>query len=197
MTGTISAIAGPLLLADQQRRASASASSPPTSPRPQLTIREIVPQDAATLEGASIVGRQLIAEYLVDAKSEVRTFTLDGAPHRHDRACPASAAPAASAATSRRARPSTASPATTAPARSSATTARPARTSIFAEPRLHFDPADYDVRQVFYPSKDGTRIPMFLMHRRGLDTRRPQPTLLYGYGGFDISSTPGLPAAAG
>jgi prolyl oligopeptidase len=157
--------------------------------RPQLTIREIVPQDAATLEGASIVGRQLIAQYLVDARSEVRTFALDGAR------------------TGTIALPGIGSVAGFQGDQSSnetfysfASYNRPGaifrydsatgRTSTFAEPRLQFDPANYVVRQVFYPSRDGTRIPMFLMHRRGLDASRPQPTLLYGYGGFDNSSTP-------
>src|SRR5205085_2672871 len=46
--------------------------------QPEPAIRELVPEDRATLDGASIVGHQLIAQYLVDAKSEVRTFTLDG-----------------------------------------------------------------------------------------------------------------------
>ena len=101
-------------------------------------------------------------------------------------ACPASAASAASTATSRAARPSTASPASTGRPRSTATTARPARTASSPSRGSPSIPRDYEVRQVFYPSKDGTRVPMFLVHRRGLDLSRPQPTLLYGYGGFNV-----------
>ena len=62
--------------------------------------------------------------------------------------------------------------------------------SVFAEPELAFDPERFEVRQVFYNSKDGTRVPMFLIHRRGLDTSRPQPTVLYGYGGFNLPELP-------
>ena len=61
----------------------------------------------------------------------------------------------------------------------------------FAEPRARLrSRATYQVRQVFYTSKDGTRVPMFLVHRRDLDLRRPQPTLLYGYGGFNAAELP-------
>ncbi len=55
---------------------------------------------------------------------------------------------------------------------------------------MKFDPALYETRQVFYPSKDGTKIPMFISHRKGLVLDGNNPTLLYGYGGFNISQTP-------
>lgn len=62
--------------------------------------------------------------------------------------------------------------------------------TVFKQPRLDFNVADYEVRQVFYPSKDGTRIPMFIVHRKGIGMDGNNPCLLYGYGGFNISSTP-------
>jgi len=61
---------------------------------------------------------------------------------------------------------------------------------VLRKPALAFDDAAYQAEQVFYPSKDGTRIPMFLVHRKGLVLDGKNPTLLYGYGGFDISLTP-------
>jgi prolyl oligopeptidase len=57
-----------------------------------------------------------------------------------------------------------------------------------APPRV--DPSGYEVRQVWYPSKDGTRIPMFLVHKKGLAKDGQRPTLLYGYGGFNVSMNP-------
>jgi prolyl oligopeptidase len=60
----------------------------------------------------------------------------------------------------------------------------------FAEPQLAFDPRDYDVDQRFYPSKDGTRVPMFVVHKKGLVKDGSAPTILYGYGGFNISLEP-------
>ncbi|MEE9168443.1 MAG: prolyl oligopeptidase family serine peptidase, partial [bacterium] len=50
----------------------------------------------------------------------------------------------------------------------------------------------YEVKQVFYPSKDGTKVPMFIAHKRGVKLDHTNPTLLYGYGGFNISLTPGF-----
>ena len=73
-----------------------------------------------------------------------------------------------------------------------------ARSEVFKKPTLAFDPSGYETVQVFYPSKDGTRIPMFLTYKKGLQRNGMNPTLLYGYGGFNISTMPAFsPAAAG
>ena len=61
--------------------------------------------------------------------------------------------------------------------------------SYFA-PQVDFNPEDYETRQVFYTSNDGTRIPMFIVHKKGLKLDGTNPTLLYGYGGFNVSLTP-------
>ena len=68
-------------------------------------------------------------------------------------------------------------------------TPHPALTTYRA-PSLTFDPAHFETTQVFFPSKDGTRVPMFLTHRRGLALDGQNPTLLYAYGGFNISLLP-------
>ena len=62
--------------------------------------------------------------------------------------------------------------------------------AIFRQPRVQFAPADYETKQIFYSSKDGTRVPMFITHKKGLKLNGRNPTYLYGYGGFDISLTP-------
>jgi prolyl oligopeptidase len=62
--------------------------------------------------------------------------------------------------------------------------------TVFRAATVKFDPAGYEAEQVFYASKDGTKIPMFLVHRKGLPRDGRAPTLLYGYGGFDVSLTP-------
>ena len=152
-------------------------------------LTEIVGEDEATLGGASIVGNQLIATYLVDAKSEVRTFTLDG------RRTGTLQLPGIGTAGGFQ---GSASDSETFYSFSSYN--RPAtvyrydsatgQASVFAQPELAFDPEQYQVRQVFYTSRDGTRVPMFLVSRRDLDTSRPRPTLLYAYGGFNIPSLP-------
>ena len=63
---------------------------------------------------------------------------------------------------------------------------------LFRQASVDFDPEDYTVRQVFYESKDGTRIPMFIAHKKGVELDGRRPTLLYGYGGFNIPITPGF-----
>ncbi|MFO8040782.1 MAG: prolyl oligopeptidase family serine peptidase, partial [Sodalinema sp.] len=61
---------------------------------------------------------------------------------------------------------------------------------LFRQPTVDFNPEEYETRQVFYHSQDGTRIPMFITHKQGLVCNGNNPTYLYGYGGFNISLTP-------
>jgi prolyl oligopeptidase len=61
---------------------------------------------------------------------------------------------------------------------------------LFLKPELKFDPEAYESKQVFYTSKDGTRVPMFIVHKKGIALDGNNPTLLYAYGGFNISLTP-------
>lgn len=63
-------------------------------------------------------------------------------------------------------------------------------TSVFREPEIDFDFTQYETKQVFYKSKDGTQIPMFITHKKDLELNGQHPTLLYGYGGFNISYHP-------
>ncbi len=64
--------------------------------------------------------------------------------------------------------------------------------TVFRQPDVAFDPDAFEMTQVFYASKDGTRVPLFLVHRKGLERDGQNPTILYGYGGFNISMTPGF-----
>jgi prolyl oligopeptidase len=69
------------------------------------------------------------------------------------------------------------------------------RSTVFKQPKVAFDPAQYETSQVFYASKDGTRVPMFITHKKGLVRNGANPTYLYGYGGFDVSLTPAFSPA--
>ena len=61
---------------------------------------------------------------------------------------------------------------------------------LFRKPNIDFNPEDYESKQIFYASKDGTKIPMIITHKKGLELNGKNPTILYGYGGFNISLTP-------
>lgn len=64
------------------------------------------------------------------------------------------------------------------------------KSSVFRQPEVDFKPADYETKQVFYTSKDGTKIPMFITYRKGAKLDGTNPTILYGYGGFNVSLPP-------
>ncbi|HYC85560.1 MAG TPA: prolyl oligopeptidase family serine peptidase [Chryseosolibacter sp.] len=64
------------------------------------------------------------------------------------------------------------------------------KSTLYAKPQVDFNPEDYETKQVFYNSKDGTRIPMFIVHKKGIELNGKNPTWLYAYGGFNISLTP-------
>jgi prolyl oligopeptidase len=64
------------------------------------------------------------------------------------------------------------------------------QSTVFRAPEVDFKATDFETRQVFYPSKDGTKIPMFIVYKKGINLNGQNPTLLYGYGGFNVSMNP-------
>lgn len=66
---------------------------------------------------------------------------------------------------------------------------------LYNKPKIDFNPEDYESKQVFYTSKDGTKVPMIITHKKGLELNGKNPTILYGYGGFNISLTPSFSIA--
>ena len=154
-------------------------------PRP----RQIVAEDKATLDGVSLVGGQLIANYLVDAKTEVRRYDLAGKPIGTV-TLPGIGTAVGFDGKSDDAETFFAFTSFATPTAIYRLDTKTGAASVWEQPKVAFDPADYEVSQRFYNSKDGTRVPMFVVHRKGLDLKGGAPTLLYGYGGFNISMTP-------
>lgn len=159
----------------------------------QPVFSTVVPEDAAVLDGASIVGDRLVLNYLRDVKAELRLATLDG------KAAGMLALPGIGSVGGVMGEPGDAGghfvfSGFTQPATIYAFNADDAASAkVWTAPKLTFDPARFETRQVFYPSKDGTKIPMFVVRRK--DLTGPLPTILYGYGGFNISILPGFSAA--
>jgi prolyl oligopeptidase len=159
--------------------------------RPSSEARQIVAEDAATLEGASIVGGKLIASYLTDARTEVRTFGLDG-KRLGTVTLPGLGTAGGFSGEADDNETFFSYTSFNEPTTIYRYDAASNQTSVWAKPDVPFDPANFTVEQRFYTSKDGTKIPMFLVYKKGLDLDERHPTLLYGYGGFNIALTPGF-----
>ena len=152
----------------------------------------VVAEGKDTLEGASLVGNRLIVAYLGDAKSHADVFTLDGRPAGQV-GLPDIGTASGFSGKARDTETFYSFTGFTTPATVYRYDSATNRSEVFFSPKLAFDPAAYSTTQVFYPSKDGTHIPMFIVRRKDLPAG-PQPTLLYGYGGFNISVTPAFSA---
>ncbi len=151
--------------------------------------KEMVPEAEETLEGVSIIGNMFVASYLKDAHSDVRIFDLNG---HFVRTIALPGIGTAHGFNGKRSDPETfysyssfLDPGTI--YRHDMTTGE---TRIFRRPQVDFKPEEFETKQVFYTSKDGTRVPMFISHRKGLSLNGQNPTILYGYGGFNIAMTP-------
>ena len=151
--------------------------------------KEIVPQSEHTLTDASRAGSLLFARYLQDARSQIRVFTLAG-KHVRDVQLPG----IGSVRGFEGKRDSTETFYRYASFDTPPSVYRydpvSGESTLLHRPKLPIDSALFEVKQVFYTSKDGTRIPMFLAHRKGLRLDGSNPVLLYGYGGFNIPQTP-------
>ncbi|MGO4741587.1 prolyl oligopeptidase family protein [Bosea sp. 2KB_26] len=153
-----------------------------TAPKP----RDLIGEDEAVLEHASLVGGRLMAAYLVDARTEIRRHSLDGTPDGTvELPGIGSAGFRGTLADDEAFLAFTSFNAPLTIYRYEVST----RTrTVWAQPRVGFDLTEIAVEQHFYASKDGTTIPMFVVRRKG--AQAPAPTLLYGYGGYAISLTP-------
>jgi len=152
-------------------------------------LQEVIPEAEETLQGVSLIHNQFVAFYLKDAHTQIRTFALDGT---YLGEIPLPGLGSASGFGGKRHDTETFYTFTsfTTPPTIYRYDFTSGRSTLFRQPQVDFDPQAYEVQQVFYASQDGTRIPMFLVHRRGLARTGDHPTLLYGYGGFGISLTP-------
>jgi len=150
---------------------------------------EIIPQQDETLNGVSLVGGNFVASYLKDAKTQVNIHTLNG---KFVREVEFPGIGTASGFGGKQDDTETfysfASFAT--PPTIYRYDVKTGKSTKFRQAEVKFNPDNYETKQVFYKSKDGTSVPMFIVHRKGIKLDGSNPTLLYGYGGFNIPLTP-------
>ncbi len=153
------------------------------------TWREIVPQSNDVIEGAQIVHDTFVIHYLHDAHSRLLLVGLDGTSQR-DIELPTLGSVGAVSGERDDAEMFFAFTSFLYPTTIFRYDFRQNALKVFRAPAIDFDASRYETKQVFYQSKDGTRVPMFLTYRKDIARDGSNPTLLYSYGGFNISLTP-------
>ncbi|MCE9532231.1 MAG: prolyl oligopeptidase family serine peptidase, partial [Planctomycetes bacterium] len=151
--------------------------------------KEIIPEAKEKLEGVNLVGNQFAASYLKDARSSIKLFSPEG---EFIREVELPGIGTASGFGGRRIDTETfyLFSSYNRPATIFRFDMLTGKSTLLRQSKVKFNPDDYEVNQVFYTSKDGTKVPMFIAHKKGLKLDGQNPTLLYGYGGFNISITP-------
>ncbi len=151
--------------------------------------QEVVPEAEETIEGASLAGGHLIVQYLKDARSLVKVFDLEG---QQTREVELPGIGSVGDFDGKFDDPETFYSFTgyTTPDRIYHYDIESGESTLFREAKVNVDLSPFVTTQVFYESKDGTRVPMFIVHREDLELDGTNPTLLYGYGGFNVSRTP-------
>ncbi|HEX5725558.1 MAG TPA: prolyl oligopeptidase family serine peptidase [Longimicrobiaceae bacterium] len=152
--------------------------------------RTVIPQSEDALSFTQLIGGHLVGTYLHDATSRVRVFAKDGA-HVRDLELPTLGTVGGMSGTADDPEAFYSFTSYLYPTTIFRYDVRTGRSAVHWAPQVAFDPSRYETRQVFYQSKDGTRVPMIITHRKGLQLDGTNPTLLYGYGGFNVSLTPG------
>ncbi len=158
------------------------------SPEP-ANWRTVVPEAAEPLDEASFVGGRIIARYLKDASSIVKVYGTDGSLVQEVE-LPGIGSVQGFDGDADEDETFYSYTSFTMPGRIYRYDVENGRSTLFRESEVTADLDQYETQQIFYESKDGTRIPMFIVHRKGMQLNGGNPTLLYGYGGFNVSLTP-------
>lgn len=155
----------------------------------QSTIQEVIPEATYKLDAVSTLNDGFVVEYLQDARSAVQFFDLQG-QFQFEIELPGLGSIGGFQGKRGDRETFYSFTSYTTPTRIYRYDFASQTSQIFREPTVAFNPDDYETRQVFYRSKDGTKIPLFISHKKGLELTGDHPTILYGYGGFNVSLTP-------
>lgn len=151
--------------------------------------QEIIPQAAETLRGVGCVNDMFIANYLKDAHTQIKIFDLDG---KFVREVELPGLGSAGGFPGKRSDTETfyAFTSFSYPTTIYRYDMPTGKSTVYKRPQVDFDPDQYVTKQIFYTSTDGTRVPMFITHKKDLKLDGNNPTYLYSYGGFNASLTP-------
>ncbi|MEH2110510.1 prolyl oligopeptidase family serine peptidase [Nostoc sp.] len=153
--------------------------------------REIIPQSAETLESVGILNNQFVADYLKDAHSQIKIFDLKGA-FIQEVELPGLGSAGGFGGKRYDTETFYSFTSFTIPGTIYRYDIVTGKSELFRQPLVDFNPDDYETKQVFYHSQDGTKVPMFITHKKGIKLDGNNPTYLYAYGGFNASMTPGF-----
>ena len=151
--------------------------------------KEIIPESKDLLEEAAVVGGKLVVKYLVDAKNQLFVFDLDG-KRESEIDLPALGTVGSLSGDPDRPELFYSFTSFLYPPTIYRYDVSTGQNTVFQKPNVNFDPDLYETKQIFYASKDGTKIPMFIVGHKGLKLDGNNPVFLTGYGGFNISMTP-------
>ena len=151
--------------------------------------QEIIPQAAQTLEGVGLLNNQFVAEYLQNAHTQIKLFGLTGSFVR-EVTLPGIGSAGGFGGKREDTETFYSFTSFTTPATIYRYDMVSGESSVFRQPKVDFNPDNYETKQVFYSSKDGTQVPMFITHKKGIQLDGNNPTYLYAYGGFNVSLTP-------
>jgi prolyl oligopeptidase len=151
--------------------------------------KTVIAESGDTLDGINVVNNKFVANYLHDAHSAVKIYSLKG---KLEQEIQLPGIGTAGGFGGKRSDKETFYSYTSfnTPTTIYRLDMKTLKSEVFRKPKVDFNPDDYETRQVFYTSKDGTKVPMFITAKKGLKLDGQNPTLLYGYGGFNISLTP-------
>lgn len=152
--------------------------------------KDLIPETEHVLS-TSTTGGKIFAEYMIDVKSQIKQYSMNGKLD-HEIELPGIGS---AGWTSGRVKDKDiyyTFTSFTYPTTIFKYTIATGKSTEYQRPKIDFNPDDYETKQVFYPSKDGTKIPMFIVYKKGLELNGKNPTWLYAYGGFNISLTPGF-----
>lgn len=153
------------------------------------TSTEIIPQAAETLQGIGILNNQFLSSYLKDAYTQIKIFNLEGGFIR-EVALPGIGSVGGFGGKRHDTETFYSYTSFTTPNTIYHYDMVTGESTLYRQPKVDFNHEEYETKQVFYSSKDGTKVPMFITHKKGLQLDGSNPTYLYGYGGFGASITP-------